>query len=152
MELLRDNLLNLVIREFRMEDYDALIKLWNDAQLSYKPKGRDRRNKIEQELKRGNAIFLVAEINGKLAGSAFGTHDGRKGWINRLAVAPEFQKRGIARKLIAEVENRIYKLGIEIIACLIEDWNVKSMKVFEKSGYTKHPNILYFTKRKNPDV
>ena len=152
MELLRENLSNLVIRKFRIEDYDALIKLWNDAGLSHKPKGRDRRDKIEQELKRGNAIFLVAELDGKLVGSVFGTHDGRKGWINRLAVAPEFQRMGIAKKLIEEAEKRIYKLGIEIIACLIEDWNVKSMKVFEKSGYTKHPNILYLTKRKNPDV
>jgi len=143
---------DIVIREFCIEDYDALITLWNDAQLEYKPKGRDRRDKIESELERGNAIFLVAEIDGKLAGSILGTHDGRKGWINRLAVAPEFRKQGIARRLVSEVEEMFSELGIEIMACLIEDWNTKSMQVFEKLGYKKHSDIIYFTKRKHLDV
>ena len=135
-----------------MEDYNALITLWNDAQLLHKSKGRDRLAKIEYELKQGNAIFLIAEINGKLVGSVLGTHDGRKGWINRLVTTPEFQKQGIARKLVNEVETRFSELGIEITACLIENWNKKSMQIFEKLGYEKQSDITYFTKRKNPDV
>lgn len=152
MGLCHKNLSNIVIREFRMDDYDVLITLWNEAQLSYKPKGRDSRDKIEQEIKQGNAIFLVAEVNGRLIGSILGTYDGRKSWINRLAVAPEFRRRGIAKKLVAEVENRFSKLGIEIIACLIEEWNTQSMQVFARLGYKKHPDIVYFTKRKNLNI
>ena len=142
----------MIIREFNIKDYDALIALWNDAQLPFKPKGRDKRDKIEYELKHGKDIFLVAEINGKLVGSVFGTHDGRKGWINRLAVAPEFQRQNIAKKLIAEVEDRFSELGIDIIACLVEDWNTKSLQVFEKLGYEKHSDIVYFSKRKDSNV
>ncbi|MEW6069608.1 MAG: GNAT family N-acetyltransferase [Candidatus Thermoplasmatota archaeon] len=152
MELTRKSLSDIIIREFRMEDYDSLTTLWNNAKLPYKPKGRDRRDKIEQELKRGNAIFLIAETNGKLVGSILGTHDGRKGWINRLAVAPEFRRQGIARRLVAKVEDWLSEHGIEIIACLIEDWNTESMQVFERLGYKKHSDIAYFTKRRNLDV
>ncbi len=142
----------MIIREFSIKDYDALMTLWNDAQLPFKPKGRDKRDKIEYELKHGNDIFLVAEINGKLVGSVFGTRDGRKGWINRLVVASEFQRQNIAKKLIAEVEDRFSELGIDIIACLIEDWNTKSLQVFEKLGYKKHSDIVYFSKRKDSNV
>ena len=142
----------LIIRKFNIRDYDELLTLWNDAHLPFKPKGRDRRDKIEYELKRENAIFLIAEMNGKIVGSIFGTHDGRKGWINRLAVAPDFEKQGIARRLIAEVEDRFSKLEIEIIACLVENWNTKSMKFFENLGYEKSADITYFSKRKNSDV
>jgi len=142
----------MIIREFSINDYDALIILWNDAQLPFKPKGRDKRDKIEYELKQGRNIFLIAEINGKIVGSVFGTHDGRKGWINRLAVSPEFQKQDIAKKLIAEVEDRFSELGIDIIACLVEDWNTKSLQVFEKLGYEKHSDIVYFSKRKDSNI
>ena len=142
----------MIIREFSIKDYDSLIILWNDAQLPFKPKGRDKRDKIEYVLKQETAIFLIAEINGKIVGSVFGTHDGRKGWINRLAVAPEFQKQDIAKKLIAEVEDRFSELGIDIIACLVEDWNAKSLQVFEKLGYEKHSDIVYFSKRKDSNV
>jgi len=95
---------------------------------------------------------LVAEINGKLVGSVLGTHDERKGWINRLLVSPEFQRQDVAKKLIAEVEDRFSELGIDIICCWIENWNTNSLQVFKKLGYKKHSDISYFSKRKNPNV
>ena len=142
----------MAIRKLCIDDYDALIELWNDAQLPYKPKGRDRRTNIDRELKNPTAIFLVAEKDDKLIGSIFGTHDGRKGWINRLAVAPAYRKQGLATKLLKEVENRIFDMGIGIIACLVEEWNAWSIQFFEKEGYKRHQDIIYFTKRVNPDI
>jgi len=143
---------NIVIRKFKMEDYKVLIAFWNNAKLPYKLNGRDSHDKIERELKQKNTIFLVAELQGNLVGSVFGTHDGRKGWINRLAVDPNFRKQGIARMLVTDVENRFSELGIDIVACLIEDWNTKSMQAFKRLGYNKHSDITYFTKRKSLDV
>lgn len=120
--------------------------------MPYKPKGRDKRDNIECELKNPTAIFLVVEKDNKLIGSIFGSHDGRKGWINRLAVAPVYRKQGIAAKLLKNVENRLYEMGIGIIACLVEEWNTGSMQFFEKMEYSRHHDIIYFTKRKYPDV
>lgn len=140
------------IREFRIEDYDALIALWKKANIEYKPKGRDRRDKIENELKINPSSLLVADGDGKLVGSILESHDGRKGWINRLAVDPDYRNKNIARRLVAEAEKRLEKQGIDIIACLIEGWNTESMKVFEKLGYEKYPDVAYYTKRKSWDV
>jgi ribosomal protein S18 acetylase RimI-like enzyme len=140
------------IRKFRIEDYDALIKLWEESELPYRPKGRDSWKSLVSELKHGCAIFLVAESEGRIIGSIFGTHDGRKGWINRLAVHPDFQKKGIGKKLVAEVERRLSKIGINIVAILIEDWNETSGQAFEKMGYIKHPDIHYYTKRRSHEV
>jgi hypothetical protein len=54
--------------------------------------------------------------------------------------------------LVTGVEKRLSRLGIGLIACLIEDWNCESMRVFEKLGYTRHPDVVYLTKRKSQDV
>lgn len=140
------------LRRFRIGDYDALINLWEKSGLPYKPKGRDRRDKIERELKSGNAIFYVAEYNGRIIGSVFGTHDGRKGWINRLAVHPEYRNRGIGRKLVTRVEEDLYEMGIDIIACLVEGWNHDSIQAFRAMGYSEFEDVVYFTKRKYPDA
>ena len=143
---------DIIIRDFRMNDYDAMIELWKDTQLSYRPKGRDSRENIESQIKQPNTIYLIVEIEGKIVGSILGSHDGRKGWINRLAVSPLFQKQGIARKLVNEVERWLSAAGIDIIACQIEDWNKISMEFFSKIGYEKHTDIIYFSRRKSPDV
>lgn len=146
------NLPGLLIREFRIEDYDSVISLWDKAELPYRSKGRDSRHKINLEIERGNAIFLVAEADGRVVGSVLGTHDGRKGWINRLAVDAEFQRQGIGRKLVAEVESRLAELGIEVIACLIEERNVTSRRVFERLGYEKYSDVTYYSKRKSAEA
>jgi ribosomal protein S18 acetylase RimI-like enzyme len=136
------------IRKFKIEEYDELIKLWNSVKLPYKPNGRDSYEKIQKEIKKNNSIFLVAEYNSKIIGSIIGTHDGRKGWINRLAVSKDFQRKDLAKKLCKNVEEKFLELGIEIYCCLIEDWNKKSLNFFKKIGYTKHHDIYYFSKRK----
>jgi ribosomal protein S18 acetylase RimI-like enzyme len=146
------NLRSLLIRGFRIEDYDSVIALWDSARLPYRPKGRDSRQKIGLEIERGNTIFLVAEVNGRVVGSVLGTHDGRKGWINRLAVDAEFRRRDIGRKLVTEVENRFSELGIEVMACLIEERNATSRRVFEKLGYEKYSGVTYYSKRKSAEA
>ena len=136
------------IRKFKIEEYDELIKLWNSVELPYKPYGRDSFEKIQKEIKKDNSIFLVAEYNSKIIGSIFGTHDGRKGWINRLAVDKDFQGTDLAKKLCKNLEERFLDLRIEIFCCLIEDWNKKSLNFFKKIGYAKHEDINYLSKRK----
>lgn len=143
---------NLVVREFCLDDYEGLIALWEAARLPYRPQGRDAREAFARQIREPTAIYLVAELEGTLVGSVLGTHDGRKGWINRLAVHPERRRRGIARRLVGEIERRLRAGGIEIVAALVEDWNATSLRVFERLGYVCHHDIHYMSKRANPDI
>lgn len=141
----------VTIRDFRLEDYEAVIALWQSVKLPLKPAGRDSRENIEKQVRQPTVIFLVAEASaGRIVGTVLATHDGRKGWINRLAVATALQKAGIGRRLVREAEARLETQGLEIIAALIEDGNLVSMAVFERLGYGRHPEIFYFAKRKHP--
>lgn len=140
------------IRELNIADYDALCDLWEESGLSYRPNGRDTRQNIALQIEGDCSIYLVAEDEGRMIGAILATHDRRKGWLNRLAIAPDHQRRGIARMLVQEAERQLLSLGIEIFACQIEDWNQVSMTVFDHLGYTRHDDITYFTKRLRPDV
>lgn len=82
-------------------------------------------------------------------GAVLGTHDGRKGWINRLVVAPSHRRRGIAKALVHAVEERLAELGIDVVACLIEDWNQDSMEFFSAIGYVYDKEVLYYSKRRD---
>jgi len=72
-------------------------------------------------------------------------------WINRLAVLPDYQKRGIAKALTIEVERRLNEAGILIVTCLIEGDNQVSREFFQSLGYVGHPDIAYYSKRQSPD-
>ena len=75
------------------------MRLWQEGGLPYRPDGRDRRERIARELAGPCSIFLAAEEDGRLVGAVLGTQDGRKGWINRLVVAPSRRRKGVGEAL-----------------------------------------------------
>jgi ribosomal protein S18 acetylase RimI-like enzyme len=87
-----------------------------------------------------------------LIGTAIISCDVRKGWINRLAVDVAHRNRGIAKALISESERILRKNGMRLFCALIETPNIASQELFEKSGYVKHRDIMYFSKRDTDDV
>lgn len=133
-------------------DYDSVRALWEAAGLSIRPNGRDSAEQFARQLARGTQTVLGVRAGDRLIGVAVVTHDGRKGWINRLAVHPDFRRRGVAQSLISEAERVLRAQGVRIFGVLIEDWNTASLALFEKAGYTRHPDIYYLTKRDAPDV
>ena len=143
--------MDFVIRPFRAGDYDAVMSLWKEAGLPLKPSGRDARGRIEAQAVEPNVIFLVAEAGGGVAGTVVATHDGRKGWINRLAVREDVRRQGLGERLVREAEARLEAAGMDVLACLIEEGNEASMRFFARRGYERKPDIHYFVKKKTPD-
>lgn len=143
--------MNYIIRFLTIADYEELIELWQKSGLSYRPNGRDSRSAIEQEMKRQETCFIGMFDGVKMIGSVIGSSDGRKGWINRLAIDPEYRRRGLAGKLIAECEKFLEDLGLKVIAALIEGENTASFAAFAKAGYGHAPDIAYYSKRQSPD-
>ena len=140
------------IRKLTIEDYDDLIRVWADAGLPYHPFGRDSKEHIAKEMQRPDTAFIGLFEDGQLVAAGLATFDGRKGWINRVAVDPDYRRRGLAGEIIRACESFLESLGAEIISSLIEDYNLPSMALFQKHGYLYHEDILYFSKRKSEDT
>lgn len=133
------------IRNACVDDYDSIIKLWQRAGLPYEPEGRDSREALKSQIQRSGRLIFVAE-DGALIGIVLGSHDGRKGLINRLAVDPAFRRRGLAEQLIRVAEEALKAEGIRIVAAQIEDHNLASMALFKRLGYVERRDIIYFRK------
>ncbi len=144
----------MIIRDYRPEDYGGVITLWEEAGLPVKAAGRDARAALDRQINAGSAFILIAEAEGQIVGALLGSHDGRKGWLNRLAVAPAYRRApvGVAVRLFAAAEERFRALGLEIFACLIEGENAASLRLFKRLGYERAADMAYLTKRLRPDV
>jgi ribosomal protein S18 acetylase RimI-like enzyme len=140
------------IRRLTSNDYQNLVHLWLKAGLPFKPKGRDSPESIAGQMKAYPDFFIGAFENGELIGAVIASSDARKGWINRLAVDPDYRRKGVAKTLIAEAEKALRQRGIKIFCALIEDSNVASKELFKKCGYVEHRDIIYFSKRDSEDI
>lgn len=134
------------------DDYDAVRTLWEQAGLKIKPVGRDSREQFAAQLSSGFQTVIGARAGDRLVGVVLTTHDGRKGWINRLAVHPDCRRQGLGLRLVQEAERVLHDQGLSVIAALIEDWNTASLTLFQRAGYSDFTEIHYVTKRENHDV
>ncbi len=78
----------LRIRPLLLHDYDQIISPFRTCGLDPKIRGRDSRPAIARQLRSNRGLYLGAFDGDRLVGTVLGTHDSRKGWINRLAVHP----------------------------------------------------------------
>lgn len=140
------------IRAMRIEEVKGLHSLWDAAGLTYRPKGRDSREKLQNEWMANADGFIGAFAADRMVGCVIATDDGRRGWINRLAVHPEYRRGGLAGRLIAAAEREFHRRGLRVIAALIDRENVSSQVLFEKNGYRFHKDILYYSKRESDDA
>jgi ribosomal protein S18 acetylase RimI-like enzyme len=141
-----------MIRLLTFEHYDRIIELWKKAGLSHRPEGRDSAENMKLEFKNNPDLLLGAFDDNDLIGVIIGSDDGRRGWINRLAVHPDFQSQGIAKDLVKALESALRKRGRRILCTLVDVPNDPSFGLFENMGYVKHDDIIYLSKRENSDV
>lgn len=140
------------IRRLTIEDYDAVIALWQRSGLtSLRPAGRDSREAFAKQLA-GGQIAIGLEEDDRLIGVVVATHDTRKGWINRLAIDPDFRRRGYAQRLVEAAEAALRESGLTLIAALIEDDNDASLALFKRLGYAVHTDIYYVSKRDSSEA
>lgn len=144
--------MTIKIKSLTTKDYESLISLWQRAGLSHRPKGRDSKSNITEQIDANPDLFLGAFENGILIGVSVGSDDGRKGWVNRIAVDPKHRRKGVAQLLIKATEDALRKRGRAIICTLIEDWNKISLELFKKCGYVLHRDIYYLSKRDSEDI
>lgn len=133
-------------------DYDAVCALWQAAGLSFRPQGRDSREQFSAQMAKGTQTVLGVRDGELLIGVILATHDGRKGWLNRLAVHPDYRRRGLGLHLIREAERVLREQGMQIVAALVEDWNQASLALMARAGYVLHADIHYLTKREHDGV
>ena len=140
------------IKELTIDDYNEIIRIWAISGLPYKPKGRDSKEMIAKEMQFEGCCYFGLYLEDLLIGVAIANYDGRRGWINRVAVNPDYRKKGFAGKLIERCIQFLEELGAVVMCALIEDINYPSITTFGKEGFVFNKEILYFAKRQSDDA
>jgi ribosomal protein S18 acetylase RimI-like enzyme len=141
-----------VVRPLREDELEEMTHVWVEAGLPYRPRGRDSLEGLKSQRRRDPDLFLGAFDGARMIGAVIASDDGRKGWINRLAVLPSYQRMGVGRMIVTECEAALRKRGRGVISILIEGRNEASEALFEKSGYRDASYIRYYVKRDSEET
>jgi ribosomal protein S18 acetylase RimI-like enzyme len=111
------------IRKCRAEDVPAILQFWQEAEAT--PSVTDTAQALTRAIAANSARALVAEMDARLVGTIIGTFDGWRGNIYRMAVHPDYRRRGIGRALVAEIDQWLIEQGATRVTALVEkdhDW------------------------------
>src|SRR5690242_19138944 len=121
-------------RECRIEDYAAAIDLWNRIEGLDIAEGDDRET-IRRFLQRNPGLSRVAVNGAVVVGAVLCGHDGRRGYVYHLAVAPAFRAQGIGRRLIAECIAGLKEAGLERANILVANDNPRGLEFWNSCGW-----------------
>ena len=129
------------IRECFPEEAEALLALWRASGTS--PSITDTIADIQRTIE-SHALVLVAEANQCIVGSLIATFDGWRGNMYRIAVHPDYRRRGIGRALVEEGEKGLTKQGAKRITALVEEKYPWATAFWSNVGYEIEPGITRF--------
>jgi len=137
------------IRPYLEADEQAVVNLWHACDLT-RP-WNNPQSDIARKLTVQRDLFLIGELEGRIVGSVMAGYDGHRGWINYLAVHPDFQRRNIASKLMRAAQDCLLELGCPKINLQIRLSNESAVGFYKSIGYMQD-EVVSFGKRIIPDT
>ncbi len=141
--------MNINISQLEIEFYDEILALWQKCDgigLS----DADSRENIKEYLKRNPGMSFIARVNGKVVGAVLAGHDGRRGYINHLAVHPDCRRNGIGRSLTKHCLKVLEKAGIKKAHIFIFNENSDGIAFWKALGWTERSDIRVISKTIGP--
>src|SRR5512136_855487 len=142
-----DFLSEVKMRPLTISDLDAIVEI--DRKVLGKVRREFWRTKIELPNPRYPFSGLVAEAEDKVIGFIVGEVSGWEfgipetvGWISTIGVDPDYQNRGVARKLSQEFIISLKGIGVSVVYTLVSwsDWDL--LKFFRAMGFTRGGEMI----------
>ena len=131
----------LSIRSAAPADEEAVVALWLACDLvaSYNDPSHD----FNFALSGTSSDVLVSEDGtGRINGSVMVGHDGHRGWLYYVAVAPQQRGTGLGRDLVLAGEHWLRHRGIVKAQLLVRETNTSVVSFYEHLGFEIAPRVV----------
>lgn len=123
------------MRPITIDDYQLLLAFWR---ANYFISKMDNYESFRLFLDKNPNLSILAEDNGEIIGSALGSFDGRRGYLQKLVVRKDFRKKGIGSQLVDEIIKNLKELNCMYIPINVEE---ELVSFYESCGFKKTKQI-----------
>ena len=89
-----------------------------------------------------SAVLGVVEPDGTVVATAMVGHDGHRGWVYYLAVAPDRRRSGLGRVLMTAAEQWLGEAGVPKVQLMVRTGNEAVQAFYARLGYAEQDTVV----------
>ena len=128
------------IRAYRSPDHDAVVQLWRTV-FPDAPARNDPVRDIQRKTSVQPELFLVALLEGAIAGTCMAGCDGHRGWGHLVAVSPEHRRRGVGAALMGRAESLLARFGCPKLNLQVRAASPEAVGFYQHLGFQVEERI-----------
>ena len=132
---------SISIQEMILDDYDEVHALWKSSE-GLETSIADAKESIARFLERNPGLSFVARDEGQIVGAVLCGHDGRRGYIDQLAVKKSHRFQGIGKNLVARCLYKLIQTGIRRWHLFVLEDNDEALAFWNKLGWSKRIELV----------
>jgi ribosomal protein S18 acetylase RimI-like enzyme len=125
----------MTFRDIVLDDYENLISFWKE---NYFVGDMDGKERFQLFLEKNPNLSILAEEQGKIIGTALGSFDGRRGYLQKLTVDKTHRKQGLGQQLVEKIIEKLTDLGVTYIPIAVEE---DLVHFYETCGFKKTTQV-----------
>ncbi len=137
------------IRSYQEPDISSVVDIWERCGLVVPQ--NDPHKDIELKAHFQPELFLIAQLDWQIVGTVMAGYEGHRGWLNYLAVDPEYQRKGYGRLLVEAAENRMKELGCPKVNLQIRGQDKQALAFYRAIGYVTEDRIGMGKRMEQPE-
>lgn len=131
---------NIEFRPLCVEDFARAERLWR-AMDAVVLRSDDTPEKFGKFLERNPGCCNAAWSDGRLVGAVMAGHDGRRGYLYHLAVAPQYRRLGIGRTLVERSVAALQTQGISKCHVFVKRQSIAAALFWSTLGWELREDI-----------
>lgn len=133
-----------MLREMAISDYQQVMNLWSETE-GMQLREADSEENIGKYLERNPNLSFVALQGEQIVGAILVGTDGRRGYIQHLAVSKACRGQGLGAKLISNAVDALSSIGIAKTHLFVINDNLSAQAFYENIGWHPRDEIRMFS-------
>lgn len=121
-------------------DCDEVLSFWQNMPGVGLNDG-DTPSGLSAYLRRNPGLSLVVRHEGRIVGAVLCGHDGRRGYLHHLAVAPEQRRKGIGKALVERCLLKLKSLGVQKCNIFVYSDNHDGSGFWQRNGWIDRSDL-----------